>query len=128
MKGLCNLIGNKTSFLGGFPPDLYQHHPSEWGMGKIFAEGNLLFIEPLKIMMSCILYGWTGWRERLHDHFPFCLAAAGPTRNLSQKLKSAFTGPEVRCMKPNVGIDDSDQRHIWKIQSLGYHLGADQDV
>ena len=31
-------------------------------------------------------------------------------------------------MQPHVGVDHADQRHVGKVEALGDHLGAEQDV
>src|SRR5689334_12413353 len=43
-------------------------------------------------------------------------------------MKSPLGGPKGRLMPSQVGIDDPDQRYIWKVQPFGDHLGAEQNI
>jgi len=43
-------------------------------------------------------------------------------------VSHALGGPEIGSEEPAVRVQDSDQRHVGKVVSLGEHLGADQNV
>ena len=64
----------------------------------------------------------------LDDH----VAALGPAsrapRHLTHQLKRPLRRTEIRQIQPRIRIDDPDQGDIGKIQPLGDHLRAQQDV
>ena len=66
--------------------------------------------------------------ERLDQHPPALVAAARAAGNLRHQLKRAFRRPEIREVQRRVGIDHADQRDVGKIQTLGDHLRAQQDL
>jgi hypothetical protein len=47
---------------------------------------------------------------------------------LGQELESAFTGAEIWDMEAQIGVQDSYEGDPRKIQTLGDHLRADQEV
>ena len=66
--------------------------------------------------------------EGLDEDFALDVAAAGAAGDLGEQLEGAFAGAEVRDDAGQVGVDDPDQRDVRKMQALGDHLRADEDV
>ena len=64
----------------------------------------------------------------LHHHMTGLLAATGAPSDLRDQLERALGRPEVREMQGAVGIDDSNQQHIRKVQALGDHLRPEQYI
>src|SRR6266850_6638529 len=62
----------------------------------------------------------------LHKHFSQRLAAASTSRDLSEQLKSPFARAEIGKMQRQIRVDDSDQRHVWKMKTFRDHLRSDQ--
>ena len=75
-----------------------------------------------------VAHGMVSWYSRLDQYSPALGAAARSARHLAQKLKAAFGCPKVREIDANVGIDDSDQGHVGKVEALRNHLRAKQNV
>ena len=48
--------------------------------------------------------------------------------DLCEKLKRAFARSKIGQMQSEIGVDDSDQRYIREMKTLGDHLRADEDV
>ena len=67
-------------------------------------------------------------RARLHEHATALRAAPRPPRNLRHELKRPLASPKVGKVQPRVGIHDSDDRDVRKVEPLGDHLGSEQDV
>ena len=67
-------------------------------------------------------------RERLHEHLALHISAPRPAGHLREQLKRPLSRAEIRLVQREVRIDDSDQRDIRKMQSLGDHLRAHQDI
>ena len=66
--------------------------------------------------------------SRLNEHSPSLRATSGSARDLAQELKTSFGGAEVRKIDSDVGVNNSHQCHIRKIEALCDHLGAEEDV
>ena len=66
--------------------------------------------------------------EGLHQHAAALSPAAGAARHLRHQVKRPFGGAEVGQVQGRVGIDHADQRHVGKVEPLGDHLRAQQDV
>ena len=98
------------------------------GKPKALAKFQFLLKETVEIMMARELYGWTERREGLDEDFPFDLAASGSPRDLSEELKGPLSRAKIRQMEAQIGIDDSDESHIRKMQAFGDHLCSDQDI
>ena len=64
----------------------------------------------------------------LNQHATALRPAAGPARDLAEELEAALRRTKVGKIDADVGVDHTDQRHIWKVQSLGDHLRAEQNV
>ena len=56
------------------------------------------------------------------------VAPSGASGDLGDELEGAFGGAEVGDMESDVGLDDADEGDLGEIESLGDHLGADEDV
>src|SRR5688572_1548724 len=52
----------------------------------------------------------------------------GTTGNLSEQLEGTLAGAEVREIHGDVGVNYTDQCHERKIETLGDHLRAEQDI
>src|SRR6267378_1584727 len=93
-----------------------------------FPKLQLLLKVTGEIVMPRKLDRRTKGRVGLHENFTQRFAATGPPRHLGEQLKSSFARPEIGKMQRQIGVDDSDQGHVWKMQTLGDHLCSDQDV
>ena len=67
-------------------------------------------------------------REGLHHDLAGAVAPAGPPRDLDEELEGALVGPEIGHVHGKVGVDQAHEGHIGKIEALGDHLGADEDI
>ena len=67
-------------------------------------------------------------RVSLHKNFARRFAASRATGHLREKLKRSFARAEIGQMQREIGVDDSDERHVWKMQTFRDHLRADEDV
>ena len=67
-------------------------------------------------------------RGGLNDDFASHRSASRPACDLGEQLKGALTGAEVGGVERKIGIEDTDEGDIGKVESLGDHLGAEQDV
>src|SRR5438046_1000850 len=97
---------------------------------KIAALTELEFLLEVtcEVMMARKLDRRAKWRVSLHKHLAMRFAAPRASGYLRKKLKGSFAGAEIRQMQGEIGIDDSDERDVRKMQSLVDDLGADQDV
>src|SRR6476661_1929586 len=105
-----------------------QDRVFEWREIASLAELELLLEIAGEIMVAGKLNRRTERRVSLHEHFAMCLAAAGASRHLCEKLESAFAGAEIGHMQGEVGVDESDQRYVREMQALRDHLRADENV
>ena len=64
----------------------------------------------------------------LNQHATPATPAAGSARDLSDQVKRTLGGAKVGQMLRRVGIDHANERDVWKIETLGDHLRAEQDV
>src|SRR5437667_127828 len=67
-------------------------------------------------------------RPRLHEHAAPARAAPRSSCHLGDKLKRPLARAKIGKMQAGVGIHDTDDRDVRKIESLGDHLRAEQDV
>ena len=67
-------------------------------------------------------------RERLHDDLARAVATAGAARHLHEQLESPLVRAKIRHVHRQVGVDESDQRHVGKVEALADHLRADEHV
>src|SRR5687768_5457590 len=66
--------------------------------------------------------------ERLDNHFPREITTARTTGHLRQKLERALTRAEIRNMQTKIRVENAHQRDVGKMQSLGDHLRANEDI
>lgn len=52
----------------------------------------------------------------------------GAARHLRQKLEGALSRAGIRDMETQVRVQHAHQRHVGKVQTLGNHLGAQENV
>src|SRR5204862_1551050 len=97
---------------------------------EIAALANLQFLLEItgEIVVSRELNGWRKWGVSLHEDFTRRFAAASASGDLREKLEGAFACSEIGQMQGEIGVDDSDECHVRKMQTLGDHLRADEDV
>src|SRR6202012_847766 len=95
---------------------------------QLVAKFSFLFVEAVEIMSAGILNGRMERSECLPEDFAFDIATTGAARDLSEELEGSFTGAKIGLVQGQVGVNDSDQRDVRKMQSLGNHLSADEDV
>ena len=108
--------------------DRDQDRVFEWREIAALAKLELLLEIAGEIVVARKLNRWTERRVSLHENFARRLAAAGAAGDLGEKLKRAFAGAEIRQMQSEIGVDDPDERHVWKMQTFRDHLCADEDV
>src|SRR5438034_1516784 len=68
------------------------------------------------------------WSVGLYKHFTRRFAASGPSGDLREKLERPLACAEIGQMQSKIGVDDADQRYIWKMQTLRDHLCAHEYV
>jgi hypothetical protein len=95
---------------------------------KLIAKFHFLLEEAIEVMPASELNGGMKRSEGLHKNFAFDIATASAAGDLREQLKGAFPGSEVGLMEREIGVDDSDEGHSWKMQSLCDHLGSDEDI
>src|SRR5256885_6543044 len=93
-----------------------------------FTKLELLLKVTGEVVMPRELNRWTKRCVGLDENLTGRFAAASPARHLREQLKCAFAGAKIRQMEREIGIDNPDQRHVWKMQTFGNHLRADEDV
>src|SRR5438093_13476144 len=54
-------------------------------------------------------------RVSLHKNLTRCLAATSASGHLCEELESAFAGAEIGEMQGQIGVDDTDKRHVRKM-------------
>src|SRR6266487_3117118 len=64
----------------------------------------------------------------LHKHLAGHFATSRASGYLRKKLKGAFASAEIRQMQREIGVDDSHERDVWKMETLRNHLRTDQNV
>ncbi len=74
------------------------------------------------------LHGGTVRRVGLDEDLALRFAAAGAAGDLGEQLEGALGGAEVGQVEREVGIEHADQGDVGEVESLGDHLGADEDV
>ena len=75
-------------------------------------------------ILNCRMKG----RECLHEHVALHVATSCASAHLREQLKRALARAKVRHVQAEIGIHDAHQGDIRKVESLGDHLGAHQDV
>src|SRR5947208_892090 len=97
---------------------------------EIAALAKLQFLLEItgEIVVSRELNGWRKWGVSLHEDFTRRFAAASAPGDLREQLERSFACSEIGQMQSEIGIDDSDKRHVRKMQTFGDHLRAHQNV
>ena len=100
----------------------------KWREIAAFTEFEFLLEIAGEIMVTRELDRRTERRVSLHKNFAGCFSASCASGDLCEKLKRSFAGAKIGHMQREIGVDDSDQRHIWKMQTLRDHLCANEYV
>src|SRR5262249_10148948 len=93
-----------------------------------FSKLQLLLEVTIVVMVARKLDGRRKRSVGLNENFPGCLPASGTTGHLGEELKGAFAGAEIRQMKSEIGVDNSHESHVRKMQALGDHLCPDKNI
>lgn len=102
--------------------------PGEGRVMELAAVGDFLLIKRGVIMSDCGLDGVMLRAVALDNNPAAQSAPSGASCHLTEQLECSFSGAEVREIKAGIGADHTDKSYQWQIQTLGYHLGADQDI
>ena len=89
---------------------------------------QFLFSESQVVVVRSTHDGVLGWRRGLNQHSTASVATSRSTSNLGNQLKSPLGRSQVGLMQKRIGVDDAHQSNVRKIESLGNHLGAQQDL
>ena len=89
---------------------------------------HFLFRVTIEIMFARKLDAWRMRCESLDNDFAFKFAASGASSDLGDKLEGAFSRAEIWDVQTEVGVENSNQSDVGKMQSFGDHLCADQDI
>src|SRR5437867_8910739 len=92
------------------------------------AEFEFLLEIAGEIVMACKLDRWTKRRVSLHEDFSRRFAAPGASGDLRQQLKRSFACAEIGQMQRKIGVDDSDECDVRKMQTFRNHSCAHQNV
>ena len=65
--------------------------------------------------------------ERLHQNSSASFPSTRSARHLRDQRERSLGRSKIRQVQSRVGVDDSHQRHVWKVQALGDHLSPQQD-
>src|SRR5277367_6811395 len=105
-----------------------QRDAADGRIFQLFAKFNFLFVKTVEVVAARELDRRMKRRERLHKHLALHIAATGATGDLREQLEGAFARAKIRLMQREVGVDDTDERDVRKMQPLRDHLRADEDV
>src|SRR5881396_16834 len=100
----------------------------EWREIAAFTKLQFLLEIAGEIVVARKLNRGAERRVSLHENLTKCLAAASASGHLCEKLESAFAGAEIGEMQGEIGVDDSDQRHVREMQTFSDHLCTNEDV
>src|SRR5438067_2412156 len=64
----------------------------------------------------------------LHKNFPWRLTPSSTSSHLCEKPKRPFASAEIGQMQRQIRINNSNQRHVRKMQTFRDHLCADENV
>ena len=67
-------------------------------------------------------------RERLHEHLALDVAASRASGDLREELERPLARTKIGQVQAEVGVDDANERDVWKVQPFRDHLRADEDV
>src|SRR4051794_30156834 len=79
-------------------------------------------------MSPRVLYGWMERRKCLDENLTLHIPAACSTSYLGQELKCPLTRAKIRLVQGHIGINDSNQRHVGKMKTLGNHLRSQKHI
>ena len=97
-------------------------------IAEVLAEFQLLLREAVEVVLAGELNGRRMWCCGLHHHFTLEIPPPRPSGHLGDELEGALAGAEVGGVQANVRVENADQGDIGEMQTLGDHLGADEDV
>src|SRR6476660_6351690 len=100
----------------------------KWGVFTSLAKLDLLLPESLEIVMPGELNRGTKRGRALDENLSSHVASTCAAGHLRQQLKRPLSRAEIGHMQADIGVDDANQRHVWKIKALGDHLCPDQKV
>src|SRR6266705_1706326 len=100
----------------------------EWRKIAAFPKLYLLLEITGEIVMPRELDRRTEGRVGLHENFARRFTTSRASRDLREQLERSFAGAEIGQMKRQIGIDNSDERYIWKVQTFRDHLRADENI
>ena len=101
--------------------------PAEGGVTVLRAVSDLVVVQAAVILARGGHQGVAGGVVRLDYGFARRLPA-GPPRHLADELKGPFRRPKVGDVEANVRQHHPYQGYPRHVQSLGHHLGADEDL
>ena len=107
-----------------------HRHGELVGKGRVspqLPKLDLRVIEPLIILLRRRLDHVVLGRVGLDHSSSRLTAPSGPPDHLRQQIEGALRRPVVIHIQRRVRAEDTHQRHIFKIQSLGHHLRSQQD-
>ena len=102
--------------------------PGEGGIAILEAVSGLLAVEAVIVVGGDGADGVVLGVEGLDDDPPATRAPAGPTSHLGQHLEDSLSGAIVGEVDADVGAHYAHEGDLGKVEALGDHLGADQDV
>ena len=100
----------------------------EWREVAALAKFEFLLEIAGEIVMARELNRRTERRVSLYENFSGGFATPGAPCNLCEKLKRPFACAKIGEMQCKIGIDDSDERDVRKMQTFRDHLGSHQNV
>lgn len=68
------------------------------------------------------------WGEGLEEDFSAAIAATGTTSDLGDEVEGSFGSAEIGEVESGIGIDDSDEEDVGKVETFGDHLGPEKDL
>ncbi len=109
-------------------PVQVSRQPHEWRKQVPLPEIDLFHVERVVIVLrgshDRVVVGRVGL-----DHHPRTRRTpTGPARYLGEELERALAAPEIGQVQHRIGLDHPDRGDLRQVESLGHHLGADDDV
>src|SRR6266850_5447847 len=98
--------------------------------GKVAALPKFQFLLEIarEIVMPRELDGGAEGRVGLHENFARRFAPARATRNLREQLERPFARAKIRHVQREIGVDDSNESDVRKMETFRDHLRADENV
>jgi len=124
VEGLEGELG--ATFVGGSCEE--EGEVGEGGVAELLTHIEFLGDEAIEVVVTGELDGGTVWSGSLDDDFAGQVAATGAAGDLGEELEGALAGAEVGGVEGEVGIEDSDEGDVREVESLGDHLGAEEDI